>query len=55
MRGLNGVQLLILDDWGLDPLDAGGRRDPYEILEERYGRRSTNPDQPSSSRQNGTR
>ena len=37
----NGAQLLILDDWGLDPLDAGARRDLYEILEERYGRRST--------------
>jgi DNA replication protein DnaC len=41
MRGLNGVQLLILDDWGLDPLDAGARRDLYEILEERYGRGAT--------------
>jgi DNA replication protein DnaC len=38
---LNDAQLLILDDWGLDPLDAGARRDLYEILEERYGRRST--------------
>jgi DNA replication protein DnaC len=26
MRSLNGAQLLILDDWGLDPLDAGARR-----------------------------
>lgn len=41
MRSLNGAQLLILDDWGLDPLDGGARRDLYEILEERYGRRST--------------
>jgi len=41
LRGLIGVQLLILDDWGLEPLDAGARRDLYEILEERYGRRST--------------
>ena len=41
MRSLSGVQLLILDDWGLEPLDAGARRDLYEILEERYGRRST--------------
>jgi DNA replication protein DnaC len=41
MRTLTGAQLLILDDWGLDPLDAGARRDLYEILEERYGRRST--------------
>jgi IstB-like ATP binding protein len=36
-----GVQLLILDDWGLEPLDAGARRDLYEILKEPYGRRST--------------
>lgn len=41
MRTLGGVQLLILDDWGLEPLDAGARHDLYEILEERYGRRST--------------
>jgi len=41
MRTLTGAQLLILDDWGLDPLDAGARRDLYEILEERHGRRST--------------
>jgi DNA replication protein DnaC len=41
MRSLTGAQLLILDDWGLDPLDGGARRDLYEILEERYARRST--------------
>jgi DNA replication protein DnaC len=41
LRGLAGVQLLILDDWGLEPLDAGARHDLYEILEERYSRRST--------------
>ena len=41
LRSITGVQLLILDDWGLEPLDAGARRDLYEILEERYGRRST--------------
>src|SRR5215469_16592551 len=41
MRTLNSMQLLILDDWGLETLDAGARRDLYEILEERYGRRST--------------
>ncbi len=41
MRTLNGAQLLILDDWGLEPLDGGARRDLYEILEERYDRRST--------------
>ena len=41
LRNLTGVQLLILDDWSLEPLDASARRDLYEILEERYGRRST--------------
>ena len=40
MRALGGVQLLILDDWGLDPLDPGARHDLLEILEARYGRRS---------------
>jgi len=38
---LGGVQLLILDDWGLEPLDAAARHDLLEILEERHGRRST--------------
>jgi DNA replication protein DnaC len=41
LRALAGVQLLILDDWGLQPLDAGARHDLLEILDERYGRRST--------------
>ena len=41
LRALGGVQLLILDDWGLEPLDAAARHDLLEILEERYGRRST--------------
>src|SRR5499425_2353581 len=41
LRALGGVQLLILDDWGLHPLDAAARQDILEILEERYGRRST--------------
>jgi DNA replication protein DnaC len=38
---LTSPQVLILDDWGLEPLDAGARHDLLEILEERYGRRST--------------
>src|SRR5947199_8134950 len=32
---------LILEDWGLEPLDGAARHDLLEILEERYGRRST--------------
>jgi len=31
----------LLDDFGLEALDAGARHDLLEILEERYGRRST--------------
>lgn len=40
-KSLANVQLLILDDWGLEPLDAQARHDLLEILEDRYGRRST--------------
>lgn len=38
---LASVELLILDDWGLQPLDAQARHDLFEILEDRYGRKST--------------
>ena len=41
LRTLARVDLLILDDWGLEPLNADARHDLLEILEERYGRRST--------------
>jgi transposase/DNA replication protein DnaC len=40
IRSLGRADLLILDDFGLEPLDAGARHDLLEILEERYGRRS---------------
>jgi DNA replication protein DnaC len=33
--------VLVIDDWGLAPLDDPGRRDILEILEDRYNRRST--------------
>ncbi len=41
LRNLGRADLLILDDWGLEPLDAAARHDLLEIIEERYGRRST--------------
>ena len=40
MRSLCRVDVLVLDDWGLDPLDAAARHDLLELLEERHGRRS---------------
>lgn len=41
MRALGGVKLLILDDWGLQPLTAEQRHDMLEIVEDRYGRGAT--------------
>jgi len=41
LKSLGTVDLLILDDWGLEPLDGQARHDLLEILEDRYGRRST--------------
>ncbi|MGE0650118.1 MAG: IS21-like element helper ATPase IstB [Alphaproteobacteria bacterium] len=41
MRALAGVKLLILDDWGLEPLGSEQRRDLMEIVEERCGRSAT--------------
>jgi DNA replication protein DnaC len=35
------VDLLVLDDWGLAPLKEQERRDLLEVLEDRYGQRST--------------
>lgn len=40
-RTLTKTQLLILDDWGPDRLNASQRRDLLEIVEERYGNGST--------------
>ncbi len=40
-RKLVRADLLILDDWGPDRLTTTQRRDLMEIVEERYGRRST--------------
>ncbi len=41
MKNLARVDLLILDDFGLTPLTADSRRDLFEIVEERHGRKST--------------
>jgi len=40
-RSLVKADLLILDDWGPDRLNAGQRRDLMEIVEDRYGTGST--------------
>jgi DNA replication protein DnaC len=41
LASLSRIDLLVLDDWGLHPLVDTQRRDLLEILEDRYGRRST--------------
>lgn len=41
MMGYAKTDLLILDDWGLTPMTDLQRRDLLEILEDRYGKRST--------------
>jgi DNA replication protein DnaC len=41
MRALGGVKLLILDDWGLEPLGPEQRHDMLEIVEDRYARGAT--------------
>lgn len=41
MRGYAKTSLLVLDDWGLTPLDESQRRDLLELLEDRHGLRST--------------
>jgi len=39
--GYARTDLLILDDWGLTPMTDPQRRDLLELLEDRYGKRST--------------
>lgn len=41
MAQLAKTDLLILDDWGLAPMDDVGRRDLLEILDDRFDKRST--------------
>ena len=40
LRGYGKADLLVIDDWGPEPLGADQRRDLLEIVEERYGRKS---------------
>lgn len=35
------ADVLVLDDWGMTPLNADSRRDLNEVLEDRWGERST--------------
>lgn len=41
LRALSRLDLLILDDWGLEPLTAAQRNDLMEIMDDRHGNRST--------------
>ena len=41
LAGYNRTDVLVLDDWGLSPLGPENRRDLLEILDDRYGCRST--------------
>ena len=41
MRRLEKTHLLVLDDWGLYPLEPDGAREVFEILRDRAGTGST--------------
>lgn len=41
LRELKKIDLLVLDDWGIGQMDAVGRSDLLEIIEERYDNGST--------------
>jgi len=41
LQTLSRAQILIIDDWGLTPLNDTSRRDLLELLDDRYGRAST--------------
>ena len=41
LASLAKVDLLVIDDWGLAPMNSDAHRDLLEILEDRYGARST--------------
>lgn len=41
LKDLACIELLIIDDWGLDPLNAAHRNDLMEIMDDRYGKSAT--------------
>jgi len=41
LKQLAKIQLLIIDDWGLEPLKAAQRNDLMEIMDDRHGATST--------------
>ena len=41
LKQLARVQLLIIDDWGLEPLKPAYRNDLMEIMDDRHGQTST--------------
>jgi DNA replication protein DnaC len=41
LKTLAGLDLLIIDDWGLEPLNAASRNDLMEIMDDRYGKSAT--------------
>jgi DNA replication protein DnaC len=41
LKALSKLDLLILDDWGLEPLKAAHRNDLMEIMDDRHGSTST--------------
>ena len=41
LNSLARIDVLVLDDWGLAPLDSPARRNLLEILDDRYQKRST--------------
>lgn len=41
LERLARIQLLIIDDWGMSPLNDAGKRDIHEIMEDRHNVQST--------------
>ena len=41
LRKIERMDLLILDDFGLQPFDATGRMNLLDVIEDRYGKKST--------------